>query len=1590
MHGSSQGTPAPLSTFGGLVTLASPDSLPEGASPRCYDNDFLVGQTKTRDGLTSVYTYSGAAVGPSPGMAAVDTATGGIAWVDPTYVLLNDAQYATCALLSSSSVVSAVSTGTSTGGGVAWANPGNVDSTSSFATVTLSAGGGSYTPSVSTGNAGAVASYGNSPHANSFVLSGFSSVAVSSATLYVTLSGLMTLSGGTSVGQVVIDYSTNSGVTWTTARTWTAAFSSTTVIIPVTAISNLNTIQVRVTVYAQASNVGDTATVGATVTNTYATVPGAGGLNSQTLNAAVSGLTIPTGATIRGLGISFQGEYSGAAPTFSINLNVGTETDPFTLTTTPATYTAGGTSDLWGYGAWTQATLSALAAQFTAVSPSSSVVSVNSLRFTVYYSISALGSDALDVTHFGFSVPSTSTPQGFGIIVKGNATAAATLSVQMLKGGTPVGIAQSIPLSTAGVTSLSFGGGNNLFGSTWNYADLNGTGFGVRLKVQSTSTSTASLGYVTLAAYLLSTETDFNFITTFTSQDGTVRNLSLDDEGNFWIENVSTNPGLLTPGMQNITPHSHAIGVQGEFAEYLAFNDGITGSDIPRQYTPSWIDRITQVGPGASPAFAPTASTSNTFAITSITQPAAKSDPSNPGHFSVLLWSNGPGSTTAGNVVTVYYAPSYGTPGYEDTALVTAFNSGNPVYVYIVGAPFANGTYAVTSVGNALPPGVDHWRFYFTIQVPTSNYQNTVAAAGTYKQTLATMTTTVAVPGLDVGSQVTLTGTSVAGYNNVWTISQTLNSGEMAITETAVTAGVATYTYSLASGIAPVAGQLVTVTGTTNANGTLNVVNATIASATGGSSGSFTIGASVISAGTVLEQGQATTAGTIFAFDPGLATLGTMTSPIYGAATGGSLTFAGPSGQFIGVGTRQGTVFFITRNGYYTAPGPPVTFTCPSNTTAISATLIPIGPPNVIARGIAFTEAGQNGVPGANFFTIPTPVQYIVQNVKYTATSLIINDNTTTSATFFFTDSILLSAQAIDIYGYNLFNQIEIGSPGWIASYATRNFYGLCQNKIQNFINLSFDGGYLPNSVLQPLGWTVPDVYGGLQVSPVFGNSYYIQNTTAGELAIGGMISQTAYQDAYQQPILNANTTYSVRITARNPSGLTGGNLVVTLTGDGATFGMFTLPFASMSSAMAIYTGTLLTAPFLTIPGSLTLNLSATAMAAGADVEIDRLEIFPTDIPILGTTVYGSYAALPEQVDAVTGQGKFTSENQQPVMGAVVMFDTLYGLKGDGTNASMYSWQASPNLEPAQWEEPEVSQRAGACGTLAFDFGEQWLVEACRNGIYMYDGGQPGKIMQEIYQVWDAINWDAATSIWVRVDVTKRRLMVGIPLPTPNFWLPEAPVNSTPLTPNVILMLDFKGLDNAQEIKNSPQMHTTMFGTLNSIDMRRKWSIWQIPSPYGAIVQTATDRAFYICNGRANSKVYMLDPDATTDDGVAIDSLYTTYGFVNADKAQQMPMLGAFRKRWGYMTINVSGVGLLNVRFLPNQLVGPGDPTTGYYPWTVPGGFNLQPICLNDREASANFAATRTFVELRGPDFTISALTLHGKRDVYNALRGIK
>ena len=1592
-----------LDNFGGLVASMRPSDLPAGASPRTYNTDFLASRFLQRPGRQNVYSYSGEIDGPNPPFSAVSTSIGNIPWVNAGNILLNDGNYATAALGGSSTIVP-----TPTMSGALWTNVANATSTS----------------------------------------------------LYASTSG------------------------------------------------------------------GDNAL--------YATVPA---------------LAIPSNSIINGIEVTFKGYVVGASAPSTVSSIYGdavTKSFGIAWPSSAGSFYTGGTTDLWNMTS--AQILSGFKIQIAA--PYLATSYLNNLVITIYYS-APTESDALDVTDFAFSVPLTQSVTGIKADLKGYTSGSQTVSAQLLSGGLLVGTAKDYSPST-GVTTVSLGNSGDGWGAALSAASVNATTFGVRLIAS--GAGTMSFDYCTITLYLTSSNPNFNFIDTFRTDNGTLFNLALDQNGNWWLEDATNAPGILNEILTHTTAASWATGASVYGRAFVSNTDLtgklVTGSDIPRQYnlTNNWWDRVTQVGPAAPPdVFAseqasdaatitqleitanvitvtaantytagevgtfsgitdaswtflngltltvlstglstsafevaynnggvhvgPTAISAGTFTpqyvypLATITQPAQMSDPDDPGHFQALLWSAGPGSTSSGNVVTVYYENSF-SHSSPDTVLVDAFNSGNPVYVYISGAPFGNGVWQVTSIGNAIPPKGAYYRYYFTFQVPTANYQlygGPDDATGYYQVTQATVTASTPIPGLQAGAQVLIANASVASWNNTWTIVNTLNSGAFNITATELSGGIATYSWTLVSGSAPSPGQLVTITNTNNANGILNVVDALVATSSGVSSGTFTIAgfASSLNYTSAVEQGQATTAGTQFLIDPGAALVGsTSSNPIYGDATGGTVTLVGAaSGSTfpIGAGTRQLVCMFRTRNGFLTAPSPPVTFTVATGSNYVSVANVPIGPPGTVARQFAITQAGALGIAGGNFYTFTVPVTFTVNGISYTSTPLVVNDNTTTSAKFTFSDQVLLTSEAIDIPGNNLFNQIEIGNPGWIRQFLSRTFYGACQNKVQNFNNLSFDGGYLaPVGAAPPvpLGWSIDPTYSypfgtsfsvtafaiasnivtvttvntltvgqtvvidglstgtylnGIQLtiltvnaaqftatfthadvtltsdsgtvkticntialrpSPNTGNSLYIQNQTATTQATIGMLTQTAYQDDYGVAILNPSslpTAYSVRIKCRTPSSTATGNIVVDLVDSnnsvyGSSYGSFTLALSSLTDQMAIYEGTLTaSAGIPTIPNGLLLRIYGTAIPSLGDFEVDWLQIFPTNEPVLANVVYVSYPGRPEAVDGTDGRIALSSQTQDPAMGMQVIHNTIFFPKQD----SIIECEIAGNLQPSQWSTREVSRRVGACGPNAMAQGNDWSLMLHKSGLYLFNGGVPYPISRELQAqepgaaLWDQINWDAAQTFWLVTDLEQRRLYIGVAMKTPNFWLPNEPTLANPTQPNVILMCNYDGVPAPNEIMGGSPVHVTMFGDLKSPDMRRKWSIWTGATPYGAVVFDGlySQNRLFLCNGIGSGKIYRMVSSNTqmTDDGTPIEMNYTTYGMTSMGEGQQKGV-GAGQKQANRFMANIDGSGSLGIKWYQNTL-------EATYPMTCPLPVTMSNPAQNNIERRMSVRFQRLFTE---------------------------
>ena len=86
----------------------------------------------------------------------------------------------------------------------------------------------------------------------------------------------------------------------------------------------------------------------------------------------------------------------------------------------------------------------------------------------------------------------------------------------------------------------------------------------------------------------------------YVQPDGTVLNLILDSAGNFWKEDVANAPGTLTL-ISQVAAGSMAQSVSANGREYIAFSDGLHGTESPRQFDGVNLDRVSQDGPGAPP-----------------------------------------------------------------------------------------------------------------------------------------------------------------------------------------------------------------------------------------------------------------------------------------------------------------------------------------------------------------------------------------------------------------------------------------------------------------------------------------------------------------------------------------------------------------------------------------------------------------------------------------------------------------------------------------------------------------------------------------------------------------------------------------------------------------------------------------------------------------------------------------------------------------------------------------------------------------------------------------------------------------------------
>jgi hypothetical protein len=639
---------------------------------------------------------------------------------------------------------------------------------------------------------------------------------------------------------------------------------------------------------------------------------------------------------------------------------------------------------------------------------------------------------------------------------------------------------------------------------------------------------------------------------------------------------------------------------------------------------------------------------------------------------------------------------------------------------------------------------------------------------------------------------------------------------------------------------------------------------------------------------------------------------------------------AAPVGS-ISAGVHQCVVIFVTRQGYLTRPSPPVSWTAAGGRRA-NVTGIPSVStlPNIVARILAFTGTG-----GAQFF--------------YTtgldgAPQMQVFDNSAASFVVDFSDTALLAGISAD----SLFNLVELGECAGVIGYSDRLFWWGERNKQNNWENLTFDGGFGSNSgnANLPLGWTPDATFfaGGTFGSTgtaVWGADYEILGD--GATATRGVMTQSAVADYNGAPRLAPNTGYSARVRVRMTGALAQGTLHVHIYSASAGISTpgISVPAAQITTAawkefIAPITPS---AGFATIPSDLVLRVYADGTPTiNAGFLVDNIEIFPTARPYNTSLVRASLGEDPESYDGVSGFLSVSENDGQTVRAAFLLRERLYFVK----DRSLHVTQDDGVNEPSSWTINEVSNAVGTPSVAGVDTGEDWAVIAGRSGMYLFDGGEPVKISQEIQPLWDTINWAAGQTLWVRVDTRNKRILCGVP-------------TGTATSPNLVLMLDYRGLSSAGEIAAlGSVLFSTLSGKLYAVGRSRKWCPWSIAANSCALIERSDGTAqVFLGNGSGsgspgpltiNGKIYQLSDAQFSDDGAAINSYYTTYFFLS-NELELSFQVRSHRKLFPYLVLYAEGAGNLDLTaFVDNEAFPTALPPL---PLSSPGSKDLElPINL--------------------------------------------
>ena len=1054
----------------------------------------------------------------------------------------------------------------------------------------------------------------------------------------------------------------------------------------------------------------------------------------------------------------------------------------------------------------------------------------------------------------------------------------------------------------------------------------------------------------------------FTYQKSFVTPAGTIKNIYMSrGDSNLYVEDVTNAPRVATL-LFDATGATYASSCTAQGREYIALSDGVHGFDVPLQYDGTNLYRVTQDGPGAPPS------------VISIALPSSTLVASGAGAAQTIV------SISSTNHIihagfnyyaafTVTLAPASAVPPVGAQVTITGNTNATFNGVWSVSASsgvsfsvsFYQATFILGTGGTATPTGA------ITLQRQNNLVSGTTAAAhqllvgyqvqitGIPATALGGGIATIVLNNEDTPGIATVTTNSAHGLlpNNQVVITGVSGATVgTAITNVAFAGNLVTITTSAAHGLS--VGSIVQVTAVTNTtvNGEwivastptattftyafVSIVTAYSAADTGTVTYIWPL-ASVENASpsfnyfTVQTAPTATTFTIALAYTDGSWTGGTVTfawdgiffvtavpsstmfqSQQYGPnATTSTAGTATPYGQ-AAPGIHQCRVSGILPDGSITTPSPSVTFVA-NGGQYLSISNIVTGP-NWVGRVLQFTGSG-----GAYFFSSPVPAQV---NGLVVSTATQINDNTTTSIVLDFSDNTLYAATAVSIPGNDLAAQLVLGPTAGFFTYASRLLTWGDNNKVQNLLNMGFDGGALPSTPTIPSGWLLngtPAV--ALVAARLSGQAVQFTGTCS--------IYQSAYLDSYGAPILAPNTSYKIRALISN-SGLGGGTgfyfQIISPSTVFSSLAIVSLPGVTAAWVEAAFT--VATPNF--IPADMTFQIITNTFTTG-QITVDEVELIETEQPYQDTVAKISYAENLAAFDAITG---FIGsvDDQSPIRNFGTIREALYIVTGTG----LHETQDNEQTEPSGWTVAAVADNCGAFSIASVgrnaqgigSAGKDWMMWSGPDGAQIFTGQKPYKVSQELQSVWDAIPSPYQYQCWVKNYESSKRCYFGIPTAGPSM---------------TVLVLDYRNIDGAA-IAENPPIHISFTGKMIVSDLTRKWTSWTIPAYSGELLYRAgyaqPQIVFGAANNNGNPQSYVLNPLSLHDDDFGvIPASYTTYFFVSHEMEQAL-QVGSHRHVYTLAAAYISGTGTWSITPLAASLSNP-FPESAQYPLYSDPGFDI-------------------------------------------------